>query len=149
MSADAIFKLCNSIALISWLALIIATPFWKHTNKLLIGIVITLFCIIYAWLIFSNFNAGDFEKFNTLDGVVSLFTNKTVVLGGWVHYLAFDLMTGVWITKNAKQHGINHWITVPALFFTFMLGPVGLLLYLIIRFIKTKKYFAENYNNLP
>lgn len=149
MSADEIFKLCNTIALVSWLILITASPFWKHTNKFLVGITITLFCIIYGWLIFSNFHAADFEKFGTLDGVVSLFANKTVVVGGWVHYLAFDLMTGIWITNNAKQHGINHWIIVPALVFTFMLGPVGLLIYLLIRFAKTKKYFAANYNNIP
>ncbi len=148
MSADEIFKLCNTIALVSWLILIIATPFWKHTNKFLVGIIITLFCIVYAWLIFSNFHADDFEKFSTLDGVVSLFANKTVVVGGWVHYLAFDLMTGIWITHNAKQHSIKHWITVPSLVFTFMLGPVGLLIYLLIRFAKTKKYFAANYNNI-
>ena len=147
MTADAIFKLCNTIALVSWLFLIIGTPFWKHTNKLLIGIVISLFCLVYAWLIFNNFHTADFEKFSTLDGVVNLFANKTVVVGGWVHYLAFDLMTGIWITKNAQQHHINHWLITPALFFTFMLGPVGLLLYLLIRFIKTKKYFADNYNN--
>ena len=146
MSVDEIFKLCNTIALVSWLILIIATPFWKHTDKFLVGVVITLFCIIYAWLIFSNFNGGDFEKFSTLDGVVSLFSNKTVVTAGWVHYLAFDLMTGIWITNNAKQHRINHWIIVPSLVFTFMLGPVGLFIYLLIRFAKTKKYFAANYN---
>jgi hypothetical protein len=146
MSADAIFKLCNTIALVSWLILIFATPFWKYTNKFLTGIVITLFCIVYAWLIFTNFHPADFEKFSTLDGVVSLFGNRTVVIGGWVHYLAFDLLTGIWITKNAKQHGINHWLITPALFFTFMLGPIGLLLYLLMRFVKTKKYFAENYN---
>jgi hypothetical protein len=146
MTADAIFKLCNSFALVSWLILILATPFWKHTNKFLIGITVTFLCTVYTWLILNNFHADDFAKFGTLDGVLSLFTNKTVVVGGWVHYLAFDLMTGIWITKNAKQHGINHLVTVPALFFTFMLGPIGLLLYLLTRSIKTRKYFAENYN---
>ena len=144
MSDDAIFTLCNTIALASWLILIFATPMWKQANKFLIGIVISLFCIVYAWLIFTSFHTGDFEKFSTLDGVVSLFGNRTVVVAGWVHYLAFDLMTGIWITKNAKQHGINHWLITPALFLTFMMGPVGLLLYLLIRFAKTKKYFTEN-----
>jgi hypothetical protein len=145
MNAESIFKLCNTIALVSWLLLIIATPFWRQISRILIGTVITLFCIVYAWLILTSFNINDVEKFSTLDGVVSLFTNKTMVVGGWVHYLAFDLMTGIWITKNAKLHSINHWVTVPALVLTFMLGPVGLLLYLVIRFIKTKKYFAPNY----
>jgi heme A synthase len=145
MSADSIFKLCNTLALLGWLILIIATPYWRQTSRILIGTVITLFCIIYAWLIFKGFNVKDVEKFGSLDGLVSLFTNKTMVVGGWVHYLAFDLMTGIWITKNSKLHGINHWLTVPALFLTFMLGPVGLLLYLIMRMIRTKKYFAPNY----
>jgi hypothetical protein len=146
MSSESIFQVCNTISMISWLLLIFATPFWKNTDKLLITGIITLFCIIYAWLVFKNLNPKDFENFSTLNGVVNLFANKNVVVGGWVHYLAFDLMTGIWITKNAKQHGINHWLIVPALFFTFMMGPVGLFLYLLIRFAKTKNYFADNYN---
>jgi len=123
MNPDAVFKLCNSIALLAWVVLIVATPFWKLTNKFLVGTVITLFCLVYAWLIFTNFHTDDFQKFGTLDGVVSLFANKTVVVGGWVHYLAFDLMTGIWITNNAKQHNINHWLITPALIFNFHAGP--------------------------
>jgi hypothetical protein len=144
MNADAIFKICNTIALLSWVFLIVATPFFKHTQTILVSSVVMLFCIVYAWLLFSSFNPSDVEKFSTADGLMSLFTNKTAVVAGWVHYLAFDLMTGIWITYNAKKHGINHWVTTPALFFTFMMGPVGLLLYLLIRLIKTKNYFAEN-----
>ncbi len=145
MTPDSIFSICNTIAMIGWLILLIASPFWMDTDKLLIGIIITLFAIVYAWCISQSFNAGDFEKFSTLDGVMSLFTNKMAVTAGWVHYLAFDLMTGIWIKKNSMKHRISHWLLIPCLFFTFMLGPVGLLLYLIIRFIKTKQYFASNY----
>jgi Domain of unknown function (DUF4281) len=145
MTPDTIFSVCNSIAMIGWLLLIIISPFWFYTDKLLIGLVITLFSVIYIWLITQSFQPGDFEKFGTLDGVMSLFTNKTAVTAGWVHYLAFDLMVGIWIKKNSVKYGISHWLIIPCLLFTFMLGPVGLLLYLIIRFIKTKQYFADNY----
>jgi hypothetical protein len=145
MTPDTIFSVCNSIAMIGWLLLIIISSFWFYTDKLLIGLVITLFSVIYIWLITLSFQPGDFEKFGTLDGVMSLFTNKTAVTAGWVHYLAFDLMVGIWIKKNSVKYGISHWLIIPCLLFTFMLGPVGLLLYLIIRFIKTKQYFADNY----
>ena len=145
MSPDSIFQFCSTIAMIGWLLLIILSPFWFDTDKLLIGIIITLFAIVYAWLISQSFNPGDFEKFGTLDGVMQLFTNKTAVTAGWVHYLAFDLMVGIWIKKNSMKYGISHWLIIPCLLFTFMLGPVGLLLYLIIRFIRTKQYFADNY----
>mgnify|MGYP003449398354 FL=1 len=81
--------------MIGWLVLIIVSPFWFDSDKLLIGAVITLFAIVYTWLIAQSLQPGDFEKFGTLDGVMSLFTNKTAVTAGWVHYLAFDLMTGI------------------------------------------------------
>lgn len=145
MTPDSIFQLCSTIAMVSWLVLIVISPFWFDTDKLLIGVVITLFAIVYAWLISQSFAADDFEKFSTLDGVMQLFTNKTAVAAGWVHYLAFDLMVGIWIKKNSMKYGISHWLIIPCLLFTFMLGPVGLLLYLIIRFIRTKQYFADNY----
>jgi heme A synthase len=145
MSPDSIFQLCSTIAMLGWLLLIILSPFWFDTDKLLIGIIITLFSIIYTWLIFQSLQPGDFEKFGTLDGVMSLFTSKIAVTAGWVHYLAFDLMVGIWIKKNSMKHGINHWIIIPCLLLTFMMGPAGLLLYLIIRLIKTKQFFAENY----
>jgi heme A synthase len=145
MSPDAVFQLCNTIALIGWLILLIASPFWKNVDQLLIGVVITLFAVVYAWLIFQSFNPADVEKFSTLDGIMQLFTNKTAVTAGWVHYLAFDLMTGIWIKKNAMLHGISHWLLIPCLLLTFMLGPVGLLLYLLIRLLITKEYFADNY----
>ncbi len=145
MTPESIFSICNTIALVGWLVLLIISPFWFNTDKLLIGIVITLFVILYTWLLASNFKMSDMEKFSTLDGVMELFTNRVAVTTAWIHFLAFDLMTGIWIKKNAQKHNINHWILIPCLFFTFMIGPVGLLLYLLIRLIKTKTYFADNY----
>jgi heme A synthase len=145
MTPDIIFSICSAIAMIGWLLLIIVSPFWFDTDKLLIGAVITLFAIVYTWLITQSLQPGDFEKFGTLDGVMSLFTNKTAVTAGWVHYLAFDLMTGIWIKKNSVKHNFSHWLIIPCLLCTFMLGPIGLLLYLVMRLIKTKQYFADNY----
>ena len=144
MTPSAIFQICNTIALIGWIILIFM-PFWLQSDKFIIGIIVFLFCIVYAWLVFSNFHFSDFQKFSTLDGVMKLFTQHAIVVAGWVHYLAFDLMTGIFIKRNALKHGISHWLLIPCLFFTFMLGPIGLLLYLLVRFIVTKQYFANNY----
>ena len=145
MSPDSVFQTCNTIAMVGWIVLLIISPFWSSFDKFLIGIIITLFAIVYAWLIFQVFTPGDFEKFSSLNGVMELFTDKTAVTAGWVHYLAFDLLTGIWIKKNAQKYNIHHLILVPCLFLTFMLGPIGLLLYLLVRSIKTKQYFAANY----
>lgn len=145
MSPDSVFQTCSTIAMVGWIVLLIISPFWSSFDKFLIGIIITLFAIVYAWLIFQVFTPGDFEKFSSLNGVMELFTDKTAVTAGWVHYLAFDLLTGIWIKKNAQKYNIHHLILVPCLLLTFMLGPIGLLLYLLVRSIKTKQYFAANY----
>ena len=145
MSPDSVFQTCSTIAMVGWLVLLIISPFWSSFDKFLIGIIITLFAIVYAWLIFQVFSPADFEKFGSLNGVMDLFTNKTAVTAGWVHYLAFDLLTGIWIKKNALKYNIHHLILIPCLLLTFMLGPIGLLLYLLVRAIKTKQYFAANY----
>ena len=145
MSPDSIFQTCSTIAIVGWIALLIISPFWSGFDKFLIGIIITLFAIVYAWLIFQVFAPGDFEKFGSLNGVMELFTNKTAVTAGWIHYLAFDLLTGIWLKKNALKYNIHHLILIPCLLLTFMLGPIGLLLYLLVRWIITKHYFAANY----
>ncbi len=145
MTPDSIFQACSTIAMAGWIVLLVASPFWMSFDKFVIGIIITLFAIVYAWLIAQSFTTGDFEKFGSLNGVMELFTNRTAVTAGWVHYLAFDLLTGTWIKKNSIKYNISHWLLIPCLFLTFMLGPVGLLLYLLIRTIKAKRYFAENY----
>ena len=144
MTPDKIFQLCSTIAMIGWIVLIIL-PHWQNVDRFLIGIIITLFCIVYVWIIVSDFRLSDMSSFGSLDGVMQLFTNKSLVTAGWVHYLAFDLMTGIFIRKNAQKNGISHWVTIPCLLLTFMLGPVGLLLYLLIRWIVTRIYFADNY----
>lgn len=143
MSPDRIFSLANAVALIGW-AVLILLPFWKDREKYLAGIIVMLLCITYTWLIFTAIKPDDLKSFGSLNGVMSLFTDKQLVTAGWVHYLAFDLFTGIFICRNAQRHGINHWLIAPILFFTFMLGPLGLLLYLLLRWAVTKNYFAEN-----
>ena len=145
MSPDSVFQTCSTIAMVGWIVLLIISPFWSSFDKFLIGIIITLLAIVYAWLIFQVFAPGDFEKFSSLNGVMELFTDKTAVTAGWIHYLAIDLLTGIWIKKNAQKYNIHHLILIPCLLFTFMLGPIGLLLYLLVRWIKTKQDFAVNY----
>jgi len=66
------------------------------------------------------------------------FTVPEAVIAGWLHYLVFDLFVGAWEVRDAQKRGINHWLVVPCLFFTLILGPVGLLLYIALRFATRK-----------
>ena len=71
--------------------------------------------------------------FTTLDGVMALFDSRGGATIGWIHYLAFDLFVGIWAARNADRRGIHRLVQGPILFFIFMLGPLGLTLYLVTR----------------
>jgi hypothetical protein len=78
---------------------------------------------------------GDFQ---TLAGVSALFSSPWVLLAGWIHYLAFDLLVGVWEVRDSRSRGIPHLLVVPCLALTFMFGPAGWLLYQGVRSYKIK-----------
>ena len=144
MNQETIFSIVNGMALISWIILLIA-PFRPITKKIILGVSVTILCMAYAVLLFQTLRPTDFEKFGTLEGITSLQSLPGAALVGWIHYLAFDLMVGLFIANNAAKHGIKHAIIIIPLLSTFMMGPIGLLLYLIIRWAITKHWFAENF----
>ncbi|HEX8504766.1 MAG TPA: ABA4-like family protein [Hymenobacter sp.] len=71
--------------------------------------------------------------FGSLGEVAALFREPWALLAGWVHYLCFDLAVGAWETRDAHRRGVPHWALVPCLAATFLLGPLGLLLYSGVR----------------
>jgi hypothetical protein len=75
--------------------------------------------------------------FSTLAAVQEPFSNPWLLLAGWVHHLAFDLFIGSRQVRVARRRGIPHGLVLPCLFLTFMFGPVGLLLFLAVRWLRT------------
>lgn len=144
MSPDQVFGICNVIALSGWLVLIFL-PGWFSSDKFIVGVIITLLAIVYTSIIINHFSIRNVNNFSTVNGVSQLFKNPYLLVAGWVHYLAFDLLAGVFMRKNAIIHGVSHWVLIPCLLLTFVLGPAGLLLYLLIRFITTRNYFEINF----
>ncbi len=71
--------------------------------------------------------------FSSLQAVFSLFTVPGNVMMGWTHYLAFDLFIGSWEVEDSAARGIPHWLVIPCLALTFLFGPIGLLLYFLLR----------------
>jgi hypothetical protein len=144
MDPAKLFSIANMLALAGWLLLTLL-PRWRYTNLIVVsGIIPLLLSVLYLTLIIVYF--GDAEgSFGSLEGVMQLFQNRYAVLTGWVHYLAFDLFVGSWELRNSEKHNIPLYLVIPCLFLTFMFGPVGLLMYFIVRGIKTKKFLHENF----
>ncbi len=142
MTPDQLFQVANTMVLPAWLLLIIA-PTWKWTGRIVVGVIVTILSVLYFVLLVQGIESLDFSSFGSLEGVMKLFTVPSAVVMGWIHYLAFDLMVGWFIVNDAQKHGINRFLTIPCLLFSFMLGPTGLLLYLLLRLIIKRGYFLD------
>lgn len=142
MSFERLFALANGFALLSWLPLVFL-PRWRPAAGIVCPVIaVGLLSIAYALLIVPMIGAGEGD-FSSLAGVQALFGNDRLLLAGWLHYLAFDLFIGSWEVRDARRNGVHHLLVIPCLFFTFMLGPVGLLMYLGIRAVKMRRVSVD------
>ena len=142
MSDERLFALANAAVMPAWLLLAVA-PRWIWTQRLVHSALYPLALgAAYAFGFFATgaFGAGSegAGDVGSLAGIAAAFADPRVLLVGWLHYLCFDLFVGAWEARDAQRHGISHWLLVPCLFLTLMAGPLGLLLYLAIRFVRTR-----------
>jgi Domain of unknown function (DUF4281) len=138
MSPEQIFTIANAIAALSWLLLAVLPRRRWVTDTVTGKAVPALFAVLYIPIVATTFGRAE-GGFSTLDGVASLFTNPWMLLAGWVHYLAFDLLIGTWEARDAPERGIPHLLVVPCLFLTFMFGPAGWLLYMGLRTVRASR----------
>jgi hypothetical protein len=91
-----------------------------------------LLSILYSALILAFWSRAE-GGFDSLTGVMQLFTFQELALAGWIHFLAFDMFLGAWEVRTAKQEGIAFYLIIPCLALTFMFGPIGFLLFMGLR----------------
>ena len=130
--------------MLGWLLLVIS-PLIPLAKKLVqYGIIPFLLCLVYGWLAVNNLGGAE-GGFGSLAEVKKLFSSDLVLLAGWIHYLAFDLWVGSWELNDSKKYGIHHLVMIPIFLATFMLGPLGLAIYFVVRAIYTKSILNENF----
>ena len=137
------FTATNVVAVGAWL-LLLAGPRGPKTMALVLYLGVGLLCFAYA-LMAVGLHAGWFEagrppgtpSANFLDyniaGLRNLFLSDGGLVLGWTHYLAFDLFVGQWIARDADHKGFSRLAQAPVLLLTFLAGPIGLFLWLVIR----------------
>lgn len=144
-SAENVFLTVNSIAFFCWIFMFV---FYEKTwiYKALFSFVMVGLALTYAFFITQALTGESQGGFDTLGNLKLLFEDDLAVLAGWIHYLVFDLFVGMWICRDSTRRNIGRWWILPCLIFTFMMGPVGLLLYFIIRASKSGKYLQDPFS---
>ena len=144
MTAENLFLIFNNGILLGWLLLVFA-PGWALTQRVVHSFAIPLI-IAAAYLFAVASGSGEADEgatFFSLPGVMLFFANPWSALAGWLHYLVFDLFVGAWEVRDARRRAIGHVWVVPCLFFTLMLGPIGLGSYALVRGFKGRDLSLE------
>ena len=131
MTAEQIFSLGNGLSVVCWVLLAVL-PNRRWVTEVVAGRVApALFAVAYVAIVLTIFPRAQ-GSFSTLAGVSALFANPWLLLAGWLHYLAFDLLIGAWEARDSVERAVPRWLLVPCLFLTLMFGPLGWLAYVVV-----------------
>jgi hypothetical protein len=133
MGWELAYTACNVTAGLCWLPLFLAprsalTRRWTATP---LGPL--LFAVAYAGLAVLMVTGDGDGGMDSLGSLRRGFGSDPVLLLAWVHYLSFDMAVGFWEVRDSARLGLNPWLVRVCLVFTFMLGPIGPLLYMGLR----------------
>ena len=141
MFTERAFSIAGSVSMLGWLLLVaslVAPLPWRTRLRLAGGRVVPALlaagyvAALMAWWSQAPTEAG----FGSLAAVAALFSVPGLLLAGWIHYLAFDLLVGRWQVDDSGAHGLAGWWLLPCLLLTFLFGPAGWLLYLLVRSVR-------------
>ena len=123
------------------LILLMVLPRWKHTKTIsLLGPLIM--ALVYSLGFFSLVLYPEHEpdpnaSFTSLEGVVALFKDEAGVFIGWVHFIVFDGLVARWMVLDSVEKGtstmLHILIVIPCLIIGILAGPLGFLLYMILK----------------
>lgn len=142
MSWETGYSVINFLVMPAWV-LLIFLPRAKVTRAAVHSMLWPVIMgAIYAALLVAamGFGLSHPDAGFSFSGVQALFDHPNGILVGWSHYLVFDLFVGAWIARDAQRHSIAHWQTIPCILGSYLFGPVGLLLYAILRLVSGKGF---------
>ena len=128
-------------------------PFWlmliffpqSHICRYLVTSIFPIFVLsgVYLFVLYKSYlNSFDFsDNFSLYFGIGNiseLFSDKTFLMMFWIHFISINLFTGGWIVKDSQKFLINKFLLFIPLLITYLIGPLGLFVYWLIRIFYAK-----------
>ena len=129
-------------------------PFWLillfFPQSKICGIFVTsifpflVLALLYVYLLYYFYNSGYnfIENFNLYFGFYELrdlFENEAFLILFWGHFISINLFCGAWITRDSQKLFISKYLIFFPIILTYFVGPMGLLIYWLIRIIYAKR----------
>ena len=100
--------------------------------------------LAYAYLLYIAYVVEydffqNFTLYLGLTEISNLFENQFFLILFWTHFLAMNLFCGGWIVKDSQMLAMNKFIVSLTLLITYLIGPIGLTVYWLIRIFYAKR----------
>ena len=128
-------------------------PFWllliffpsSHLSRYFVTSIFPFFILggTYIFILYKSYlNSydffGNFTLYLGIDEISNLFTDKIFLMLFWSHFISINLFTGGWIVKDSQKYSINKILLIIPLITTYLIGPLGLFIYWIIKIFHSK-----------
>ena len=94
--------------------------------------------ILYKSYLNSYDFINNFSLYLGIDFLSELFSDKSYLMMFWIHFVSINLFTGGWMVKDSQKFSINKIILAIPLILTYLVGPIGLFIYWLIRIFYAK-----------
>ena len=81
---------------------------------------------------------GNFELYLSISNLSNLFSNNLFLILFWIHFVSINLFVGGWMVRDSQKLVMNKILVAFPLIITYLIGPLGVFIYWLIRIFYAK-----------
>ena len=128
-------------------------PFWliliffpsSNINKFFVTSILPILLLSGAY-IFALYKSylnsyefmSNFELYLSMSNLSNLFSNNLFLILFWIHFVSINLFVGGWMVRDSQKLSINKILVAFPLIITYLIGPLGIFIYWLIRIFYAK-----------
>ncbi len=128
-------------------------PFWliliffpsSNINKFFVTSILPILLLSGAY-IFALYKSylnmydfiGNFELYLSISNLSNLFSNNLFLILFWIHFVSINLFVGGWMVRDSQKLVMNKILVAFPLTITYLIGPLGVFIYWLIRIFYAK-----------
>ena len=128
-------------------------PFWliliffpsSNINKFFVTSILPILLLsgVYIFALYKSYLntydfIGNFELYLSISNLSNLFSNNLFLILFWIHFVSINLFVGGWMVKDSQKLNINKILVAFPLIITYLIGPLGVFIYWLIRIFYAK-----------
>ena len=128
-------------------------PFWliliffpsSNINKFFVTSILPILLLggAYIFALYKSYLntydfIGNFELYLSISNLSNLFSNNLFLILFWIHFVSINLFVGGWMVRDSQKLLINKILVAFPLIITYLIGPLGVCIYWLIRIFYAK-----------